>query len=154
MSQTDSSMPEKFSGPVEPSASIQWTRTCSVGSASEVWLFDGEVCCQIVSSSEVLWLFFFQFSFQQSTAQCTCNRPMILTVTDHHCQRWLKKGFHTTLRPQTRPKSNPRVKSLDAWMAAWVMCVAASCFDSLVRCSALELCLFFPMDCAVRGMTS
>ena len=34
------------------------------------------------------------------------------------------------------------------------MCVASSCFDSLVRCSALELCLFPPMDCAVRGMTS
>ena len=28
------------------------------------------------------------------------------------------------------------------------------CFDSLVRCSALELCLFPPMDGAVRGMTS
>ena len=39
-------------------------------------------------------------------------------------------------------------------MAAWVMRVASSCFDSLVRCSALELCLFPPMDCAVRGVTS
>ena len=37
------------------------------------------MCCQIVSSSEVLWLFFFQFSFQQSTAQCTSTQ----TVTDH-----------------------------------------------------------------------
>ena len=34
------------------------------------------------------------------------------------------------------------------------MCVASSCFDSLVRCSALELCLFPHMDYAVRGMTS
>ena len=34
------------------------------------------------------------------------------------------------------------------------MCIASSCFDSLVRCSALEICLFPPMDCAVRGMTS
>ena len=32
---------QKFSGPVEPSASIQWTRVCSVGSASEVWPFEG-----------------------------------------------------------------------------------------------------------------
>ena len=38
-------------------------------------------------------------------------------------------------------------------MAAWVMRVASSCFDSLVRCSALELCLFPHMDGAVRGMT-
>ena len=35
--------------------------------------------------------FFLQFSFQQSTAQCTCNRLIILTLTDHHCQLWLKK---------------------------------------------------------------
>ena len=34
------------------------------------------------------------------------------------------------------------------------MSVASSYFNSLVRCSALELCLFPPMDCAVRGMTS
>ena len=34
------------------------------------------------------------------------------------------------------------------------MSVASSCFDSLVRRSALELCLFPPMDCAARGMTS
>ena len=34
------------------------------------------------------------------------------------------------------------------------MDVASSCFDSLVRCSALELCVFPPMYCAVRGMTS
>ena len=33
------------------------------------------------------------------------------------------------------------------------MCVASSCFDSLVPCSALELCLFHPMDFAVRWMT-
>ena len=49
------------------------------------------VPCQILSSSEVLWLFFlffFQFRFQQSTAQCTCTRPMTLTMTDLH---WLKK---------------------------------------------------------------
>ena len=54
----------------------------------------------------------------------------------------------------TRPKSNPLVKSLDAWMMAWVMRVASSCFDSLIRCSALELCPFPPMDGAVRWMTS
>ena len=36
-------------------------------------------------------LYSLHFSFQQSTAQCTCNRPMILTMTDHHCQQWLKK---------------------------------------------------------------
>ena len=46
------------------------------------------------------------------------------------------------------------VKSLDAWMTAWVMSVASICFDSLVRRSALELCLFPPMDCTVRWMTS
>ena len=34
------------------------------------------------------------------------------------------------------------------------MRVASSCFDSLVRCSALELCLFHPMDGAIRGTTS
>ena len=73
MSQTDSSMPAKS------------------GCLNVV------MCCQIVSSSEVLWLFFlfflffFQFSFEQSTAQCTCNRLIILTLTDHHCQLWLKK---------------------------------------------------------------
>ena len=39
-------------------------------------------------------------------------------------------------------------------MAAWVLSVASSFFDSLVRCSTLELCLFPPMDCAVRWMTS
>ena len=39
-------------------------------------------------------------------------------------------------------------------MTAWVMSVASSCFDSLLRCSALELCLFPPTDCAVRWMTS
>ena len=39
-------------------------------------------------------------------------------------------------------------------MAGWVMRVASSCFDSLVRCNALELCLFHSMDGAVRGMTS
>ena len=39
-------------------------------------------------------------------------------------------------------------------MAAWVMRVASSCFDSLVRCNVLELCLFPPMNCEVRGMTS
>ena len=48
---------------------------------------------------------------------------------------------------------NPLVKSLDAWMAAWVMRVASSCFDSLVRCSVLELFLLPPMDGAVRWMT-
>ena len=37
---------------------------------------------------------------------------------------------------------------------AWVMRDASSCFDSLVRSSALELCLFPPMNCAIRGMTS
>ena len=54
----------------------------------------------------------------------------------------------------SRPKSNPLVKSLAAWMTAWVLSVGSSCFDSLVRRSALELCLFPPMDCAVREMTS
>ena len=54
----------------------------------------------------------------------------------------------------TRPNSNPLVKSLDAWMAAWVLSVASSCFDSLVPYSVLELCLYPPLDCAVRGMTS
>ena len=39
-------------------------------------------------------------------------------------------------------------------MAAWVLSVVSCCFDSLVRRSALELCLFPPMDGAVRGMTS
>ena len=39
-------------------------------------------------------------------------------------------------------------------MAAWVLSVASSCFDSLVRRSALVLSLFFPLDGAVRGMTS
>ena len=39
-------------------------------------------------------------------------------------------------------------------MAAWVLSVVSSCLDSLVRRSALELCLFPPMDGAVRGMTS
>ena len=34
------------------------------------------------------------------------------------------------------------------------MRVASSCFDSLVRCSVLELCLFPLMDGAVRWMTS
>ena len=34
------------------------------------------------------------------------------------------------------------------------MRVASSCFDSSARCSALELCLFSPLDGAVRGMTS
>ena len=34
------------------------------------------------------------------------------------------------------------------------MRVASSCFDSLVQCSALEFCLFHPMDGAVRWMTS
>ena len=41
-----------------------------------------------------LWLFSFRsvlFSFQQSTAQYTCTHPIILTLTDHHCQLWLKK---------------------------------------------------------------
>ena len=31
----------EFSGPVEASASIQWTRMCLVDSVSEVWLFEG-----------------------------------------------------------------------------------------------------------------
>ena len=39
-------------------------------------------------------------------------------------------------------------------MVTWIMRVASSCFDSSVRCSALELCLFLPMDCAARRMTS
>ena len=39
-------------------------------------------------------------------------------------------------------------------MTAWVMSVASSCFGSLVRRSALELCLFPPMDCAVRRIIS
>ena len=34
-------------------------------------------------------LFFLAVQF--SAVQCTCNRPMILTLTDHHCQHWLKK---------------------------------------------------------------
>ena len=34
------------------------------------------------------------------------------------------------------------------------MRVASSCFDSLVLRSVLELCLFLPVHCAVRGMTS
>ena len=34
------------------------------------------------------------------------------------------------------------------------MSVASSCFDSLVRCSALELCLLHSMDGAIRGMSS
>ena len=39
-------------------------------------------------------------------------------------------------------------------MAAWVLSVASSCFDSLVRRSALEFCLLPPVDCAVRGTIS
>ena len=31
------------------------------------------------------------FSSPLCTEFCTCNRPMILTMTDHHCQHWLKK---------------------------------------------------------------
>ena len=34
------------------------------------------------------------------------------------------------------------------------MSASSSCFDSMVRCSVLELCLFPPMDSAVRGMIS
>ena len=46
-------------------------------------------------------LFFLQFSFQQSTAQCTCSRLIILTLTDHLCQHWLKKKLPSSdLVPQ------------------------------------------------------
>ena len=54
----------------------------------------------------------------------------------------------------TRPKSNPLVKSLDAWMATWVMYAASSCVDSLVQRSALEFYNFSPMDYEVRWMAA
>ena len=53
-----------------------------------------------------------------------------------------KPARATVIAACQRPNRNPLVKSLDAWMTAWVLRVASSCFDSLVRCSALELCLF------------
>ena len=76
-------------------------------------------------------------------------------MTDHHCHHWLKKKLPSSFcviscsqarqsngeRGLTRPKYNPLVNSLDAWMAAWILSVASSCF-------------FPPVDCALRGMTS
>ena len=126
-----------------------------------------------MSSSEVLRLFFLVLSLSffssafSSTLRSAHATDTFFTMTDHHCQHWLKKKLTSSFcviscsqarqsygeRP-TRPKNNPLVKSLDARMAAWVMSVSPSCFDSFVRCSVLELCLIPPMDSAVRGMIS
>ena len=127
VSQTDSSMPGQ-SG-------------CLTVNVLSDCVFKRESCGGFSLSSVV---FFLQSSFQQSTAQSTCNHPIILTLTDHHCQLWLKKKAsiitlcHHTMFPSPpsagmiaahqRPKSNSLVKSLDAWMAAWVN---ECCFELL-----------------------
>ena len=110
---------------------------------------------------------FFQVSFV-SPLRSAHATDTFFTMIDHRCQHWLKKKLPLSpcvIQPcfpsppgdgsrPIRPKSNPLVQSLDAWMADWVLSVASSCFESLVRCSASELCFFSPLDGAVRGITS
>ena len=98
-----------------------------------------------MSSSEVLWLFFFQFSFQQSTAQSTGNRPMILTLTDHHCQHWLKKRLPSSpcdLRPYS--PSPPSAAAIEAYQVeeqstAFLSCTRISLRRQLKTSSPCQL---------------
>ena len=80
-------------------------------------------------------------------------------MTDHHCQHWLTKKLPSSFcviscsqarqcygeRP-IRPSSNSLVKSLDAWMVAWVLSAASSCFCPPVDCAPRRMTSRFPMD--------
>ena len=48
-------------------------------------------------------------------------------------------------------ENNPLVKSLNAWMAAWVLSVASSCFIPPVDCAIRRMISWLPMDEPLRS---